>query len=146
MRCCDRTPLTAAFIRPGWFHAVLLGIAVYFAYLAANNLYSYGHGTPFVASAACLRVLARRGGPTAEVASGPAVSALGLLRGGCPVGAAINATVAAARAGDGGVCIAFAGAVVADGYYFVTLGLGAPPALDPVRQPRIARADANTEI
>ncbi len=139
-----RTPLTAAFLRPGWFHVALLALAAYFAYLAGQNFSSYGRGKPFRAVAACLRVLDRRGGPAAAgPGSGPAVAALGLLRGGCPVAALTTSE----SSGDGDLCITFAGeAVDADGYYFTTLGPGSPPALDPVCKHANIHANIHTYI
>ncbi len=125
-------PLTAAFVRPGCFHVALLGLATYFAYLAIENFAIYRRGTPFAAAAACLRILNRRGGTPAGIGGGPAVSGLGLLRGGCPVAVPTNTTPAGG--GNGSLCVSFAGGLVAaDGYYFITLGPGNPPALDPVR-------------
>jgi hypothetical protein len=127
----NSTPLTAAFVRPSLFHIVLLGIAGFFAYNTANNLSIYRKGKPFSANAACLHVLARRGGPAAGLGNGSAVAAFGLLRGGCPVVAPANKS--SAGDGDDRLCITYAdGAVSADGYYFTTLGPDSSPALDPV--------------
>ncbi len=136
----DSTPLTAAFARPGWFHVVLLFLAIYFAYLAGVNFISYHRGTPFAASAACLYVLARRGGPAT---GGPAVAALGLLRRGCPTGVPTSTTQTTPTrgVGNGSLCVTFPdGLVAADGYYFITNGPGSSPALDPVRGPATLRS------